>query len=287
LDTTAPLERYIAPSGERPVAIYNWGTVAEGGLTRIVGPTIAEQMPRLYYGLMHYATPVTEAGFRAGVKGGYKPLTTEDNRLGGLFYFDGFLPKNTAVPALRIIAASNPQEIAQALAIRSAVFLSEQDCPYDEEFDGNDYCATHLVGYVNGEPAATMRIRYFANWVKVERMAVLKRYRRTDIKYEIVSAAFDLARRKGYRLCYGHAQRRLLAFWHQFGFQVYPRNRDLRFSDYDYVEIVKRLAPHPDVLTMRSDPLVLIRPEGRWDEIGILERSTERRAIPSPSAEVR
>jgi GNAT superfamily N-acetyltransferase len=123
--------------------------------------------------------------------------------------------------------------------------------------------------------------------VKVERMAVLKRYRGTDIKYEIVGSAFDLARRKGYRLCYGHAQQRLLGFWRQFGFEVYPRNRELRFSDSDYVEIVKRLAPHPDVLTIRTDPLILIRPEGRWDETGILERSAERHATPPHSEEVR
>jgi hypothetical protein len=123
-----------------------------------------------------------------------------------------------------------------------------------------------------------MRMRYFADWVKVERMAVLNRFRRSDIKYEIVRAAFELARRKGYRTVYGHAQRRLLKFWQQFGFEIYPRNSEIRFSDFDYVEIVKHLAPHADTLTMRSDPMVLIRPEGRWDDIGILERSTSRPA---------
>lgn len=282
LDTKAPSSRYIAPSGERPAAIYNWGVVAEKGLTRLAGPAVAQRMPRLYYSLMHYATPATEAGFRAGVRGGYKPLTPEDDRLGGLFYFDGYLPTTTGTPLLSVIAACNSQHVSHAFAIRSAVFLAEQDCPYDEEFDGNDYCATHLIGYVNDEPAATMRIRYFARWVKLERMAVLKRYRRTDIKYEIVRSAFELARRKGYRVCYGHAQKRLLKFWRQFGFEVYPRNRALRFSDHDYVEIVKTFARHPDVLTMRSDPLVLIRPEGRWDDVGVLERSGKRPAQSFP-----
>jgi predicted GNAT family N-acyltransferase len=277
LDTREPESRFVAPSGERPAAIYNWGVVAEG-LTRIVGPTIMQRMPRLYYGLMHYATPATEAGYKAGVKGGYKPVTPHDDRLGGLFRFDGFLSPAARETTLKIVVATGPVEFAQALAIRSAVFVAEQDCPYDEEFDGNDYCATHLVGYVDGEPAATMRMRYFADWVKVERMAVLSRFRRTNIKYEIVRAAFELARRKGYRLVYGHAQRRLLKFWQQFGFEIYPRNSEIRFSDFDYVEIIKRLAPHADPLTMRSDPMVLIRPEGTWDDIGVLERSAHRPA---------
>jgi len=33
--------------------------------------------------------------------------------------------------------------------------------------------ATHLVGYVGAEPAATLRLRYFGDFVKIERLAVL------------------------------------------------------------------------------------------------------------------
>ena len=37
--------------------------------------------------------------------------------------------------------------------MRSAVYIGEQECPYEEEFDGNDLAATHLIGYVGNEPA--------------------------------------------------------------------------------------------------------------------------------------
>jgi predicted GNAT family N-acyltransferase len=30
-------------------------------------------------------------------------------------------------------------------AIRSAVYVGEQECPYDEEYDGNDMTGVHLL----------------------------------------------------------------------------------------------------------------------------------------------
>ena len=58
-----------------------------------------------------------------------------------------------------------------------------------------------------------MRLRYFNDWVKLERMAVLPKFRHTLITGEIINLAFEIARRKGYRQCYGQAQTRLLGFW--------------------------------------------------------------------------
>jgi predicted GNAT family N-acyltransferase len=275
LDRTNPQQVFLADAGERPAAIYIWGIVAKR-LTWIAGPAVAQQMAHLHSRLPIYTTLATEAGFKLGIESGYKPVTPEDNRLGGLFLSDRYL--RAGAPRFRVVSVSRPDELAQAMAVRATVFMGEQLCPYTEEFDDNDYCATHLLGFVDGEPAATMRLRYFADWVKLERMAVLERFRATPIKNEIINFAFEIARRKGYRQCYGHSQKRLVPFWETFGFEVFPRNSEIRFSDHDYVEIWKRLEPHPAPLTMRTDPMVMIRPEGRWDQPGILEKSAARPA---------
>ena len=37
--------------------------------------------------------------------------------------------------------AATADDIARVFALRAAVFMTEQYCPYDEEFDGNDYSA--------------------------------------------------------------------------------------------------------------------------------------------------
>ncbi len=65
----------------------------------------------------------------------------------------------------------------QCYMLRAAVFMGEQACPYWEEYDGNDYTASHLILYVDGEPAASMRVRWFAGFAKLERAIILKRYR--------------------------------------------------------------------------------------------------------------
>ena len=116
--------------------------------------------------------------------------------------------------------AATADEIAKVFALRSAVFMSEQDCPYDEEFDGNDYCATHILGTVDGEPAAVLRVRYFADFAKIERLAVLPRFRRTLIMKTVVESGIEICRRKGYRMLYGHAQKRLTRFWAQVRLQA-------------------------------------------------------------------
>ncbi|MBI3678024.1 MAG: GNAT family N-acetyltransferase [Proteobacteria bacterium] len=163
-----------------------------------------------------------------------------------------------------------------AFAIRSAVFMAEQACPYPEEFDGNDYCATHVVGFVDDEPAATMRIRYFAGFAKPERLAVLPRFRGTHVARKVIETGVEICRRKGYTRLYGHSQIRLLDFWAQYGFKPLPKNAPLIFSDHEYVEIAADIEPHEAPITMMSGAYVILRPEGKWDDTGVLDRSAIR-----------
>jgi predicted GNAT family N-acyltransferase len=178
--------------------------------------------------------------------------------------------------AIHVITASTAEHMQQVFAIRAAVFMSEQNCPYEEEFDGNDYCATHIIGYVDKRPAAVVRVRYFANFAKLERLAVLRPFRFTLVTRAVVNAAFDICRRKGYVRVYGHAQERLVGFWAKFGFKPIPRESRLVFSDHHYVEIAADLTPHRAPITMESDPYLIIRPEGDWDIPGVLEQSSTR-----------
>jgi predicted GNAT family N-acyltransferase len=156
--------------------------------------------------------------------------------------------------------------------------MSEQNCPYDEEFDGNDYCATHILGLVGDQPAAVLRIRFFAEFAHIGRLAVLPRFRRTLIPKVVIEQGIEICRRKGYRTLYGQAQKRLVGFWAKFGFQPMRKNANLVFSDHEYVEITAELEPHENAITTRSDPYTIIRPEGRWDEPGVLDHSAARPA---------
>ena len=35
-------------------------------------------------------------------------------------------------------------DLLMVYSVRSAVYIAEQECPFAEEFDGNDHCATHF-----------------------------------------------------------------------------------------------------------------------------------------------
>jgi predicted GNAT family N-acyltransferase len=180
--------------------------------------------------------------------------------------------------SISIRIARDPNDLMLVTAIRSAVFLAEQDCPIEEEFDGNDLVAAHFIGFVGTEPAGCLRVRFFGEFAKVERLAVRHQYRRTRVSFKLVQASVDYIKRKGFRKIYGHAQDRLVDFWAHFGARPMEHGRKITFSDFSYTEMVLDIDPGPDAITLDSDPYVIIRPEGDWDRPGALDISAGRAA---------
>ena len=187
-------------------------------------------------------------------------------------------------PYISVRVARTIDDFMRAAVIRGAVFIGEQKCPYDEEFDGNDFTATHMVGYVGNEPAGCLRIRYFSDFAKLERLVVRKEFRNSGLARELVNTGVEFCRTKGYiRMC-TYAQKRLVKFWGKCGFSISETSRELVFSDFDYVEMVCAAERAAKTISFESDPYVVIRPEGSWQKPGILERS-KARGISRPSTE--
>ena len=293
LNPGSPHTAHLAARGTTPAALYIWAIVAHG-TADLGGKLIGHAFGlNLYEQLPMYGTVGTEAGLRSLQKRQNSPQSSTA-KIGSFFevrhpklFLDEMRaldvrwksrPLRPARPKLEARLAATPNEIAKVFAVRAAVFLAEQGCPYDEEFDGNDYTGAHVLGLVNGEPAAVLRVRYFAEFVKLERLAVLPRFRRTLIAKLVVEHAIAICQRKGYTKMYGHAQKRLVSLWERFGFAPMNKNTQLIFSDHEYVEMLGEITPHEAPLTPFSDPYVLIRPEGRWDIPGVLDQSSERTA---------
>lgn len=182
--------------------------------------------------------------------------------------------------SLEVAVASTLNDLMQVVALRAMVYMSEQVCPYDEEFDGNDFAgSTHLIVRRFGEPVGVVRLRWFADFCKIERAAVRREERGGTITMALINAAVDLAEQKGYRILIAHAQERLVPYWErEFGFVAREGRPMFIFSDHAYVEVVKELHPPADALNLDSDPMVLVRPEGAWDRPGVLDRSAGRPA---------
>ena len=167
-------------------------------------------------------------------------------------------------------------DLLMVYAVRSAVYIAEQECPFAEEFDGNDHCATHLIGFIKGEPAGCIRVRFFHDFVKFERLAVLKKFRKSSLAFELCRSAVDLARRKGFRRLYAHSREGLEGFYARFGATPMGSDRKLCFSGFNYTEMLLEMEPCHDAITLDSGGYVILRPEGDWDRPGILEISATR-----------
>jgi hypothetical protein len=158
--------------------------------------------------------------------------------------------------------------------------MGEQLCPDDEEFDGNDFAgATHLIARIGSQPVGALRLRWFCDFAKLERLTVMPHCRGGAVPRALLDAAFELAAKKGYRRIMGHTQVRLAPTLKRLAkVGVREGRAPFVFSDHEYVETIKELTPPDDAITIDSDPLVVLRPEGQWDRPGVLDRSAARPA---------
>lgn len=178
---------------------------------------------------------------------------------------------------ISIEVARDLPTLMEAFAVRAIVYMGEQACPYGEEYDGNDMAgATHLVARADGEPVGVLRIRWFADFCKIERVAIRREMRGGAVVTALIDAAFAHAARKGYRKVLGHVEARLLPLWRKHGLRARLGRPRLSFSDREYIEVIRELEPRADALSLDTPAMVLLRPEGAWDEPGVLDRSAER-----------
>jgi len=277
--------RLVARPDERPAGIYMWCVFAPGPLAGGIALFMDRLNTPQYEGVNLYSRPNTEAGRRYNQVLGAAPGVTIDGieapniwvfpRQAPPPLYDSYQP-GAAFGEIGITVVRTMEDLSRIIALRSAVYIGEQECPYDEEYDGNDFAATHLLAYIGDEPAGCLRVRFFAGFAKIERLAVRKEFRKTRAAFQLVRAAFKLCQKKGYAKAYGHSQVRLVNFWSRFGFRVPENAQKLVFSDFDYIEMVADLEPDADAVQIGVDPYVIIRPEGRWHRQGVLEKSAVR-----------
>lgn len=180
-------------------------------------------------------------------------------------------------PDVRITVARTLDQVVMAMTLRGVTYLGEQLAPYFEEYDGNDLVgASHLIAWVNNEPVGVLRLRWFADFAKVERASVLKPFRRHGVMRALMQEALRYAGRRGYRKVLGHAQLDRVKYWRTHGFRVREDRPRFAFSDFEYVEIERIIQPPANAINDETDPMVLIRPDGEWDAPGPFDRSLER-----------
>ncbi|MEX8546148.1 MAG: GNAT family N-acetyltransferase [Mucilaginibacter sp.] len=118
---------------------------------------------------------------------------------------------------IEVKKASAQQDLEKVFAIRKEVFVYEQNCPPELEWEHEDE-SNHFLATVNGEPAGAARWRKTANGYKPERFAVLKKFRGFGVGQALVKAVLaDLP--PGANYIYLHAQIQAVGLYEKFAFE--------------------------------------------------------------------
>jgi ElaA protein len=101
-------------------------------------------------------------------------------------------------------------------ALRSAVFVVEQDCPY-LDLDGRDLepLTLHLWMEEDGAPVATLRLLDDGDTLRIGRVATAARARGRGLAARLMTAALEVA---GERVVVLDAQSHLVDWYAAFGF---------------------------------------------------------------------
>ena len=123
---------------------------------------------------------------------------------------------------IQVRIVENQEELDQAFAIREKVFIEEQSCDRDEEFDGLDDDAVQFIAYYRSEPAGTSRYRKTEKGIKLERFAVYAEYRGQELGRCLLASMIDHIRNDNpdpEQLLYLHAQVRAMSLYARRGFK--------------------------------------------------------------------
>jgi len=110
-------------------------------------------------------------------------------------------------------------ELQEAFKVRRQVFVREQGISEDLVFDGHDRESLHIVVKDGERVIGSARVKFLAdNQAKLERMAVLKRYRHKGIGKEMLLFLDTVWKDKQVQQVIIHAQLEVVPFYKLCGF---------------------------------------------------------------------
>jgi len=115
---------------------------------------------------------------------------------------------------------TSDRDLKEAFGVRKKVFVEEQGISEEIEFDGCDSDALHMVVKDRERVIGTARVQFLTpGQAKIERMAVLKPFRRRGIGSEIISFLNEELRNRQVEQVVLHAQYSVVDFYKWCGFE--------------------------------------------------------------------
>ena len=116
---------------------------------------------------------------------------------------------------VKIVKSHSEKELV--LSIRKDVFIRGLNIPEYLEIDKNEDMATYVLAYVKNKPVGTARWRKTKKGIKLERFAVLEKYRSNGIGTKMTK--FILKNLEETQLIYLYAQDSAIKFYKKLGFK--------------------------------------------------------------------
>ena len=125
--------------------------------------------------------------------------------------------QNPANKKIQVKKVSDDENLQKVFAIRRIVFVGEQNCPPELEWEFEEE-SNHFLATVDDVPAGASRWRKTDKGYKLERFAVLQEFRGFGVGQELVKAVLaDLPANADY--IYLHAQIQAVGLYEKFGFE--------------------------------------------------------------------
>ena len=118
---------------------------------------------------------------------------------------------------IKKVLFTDQNDIEKCFLIRKEVFVNEQKCDPEDEYE-NEEDSIHFLLLDNNNPVATARYRETKNGIKMERFAVLKNMRGKGYGLMILNYMInDLSENN--LIKYLHAQVQVVGFYEKVGFK--------------------------------------------------------------------
>lgn len=115
------------------------------------------------------------------------------------------------------------EDLKAAFAIRKEVFVKEQGVPLEGEFDQfdtlNGLCE-HILVHYNDQPVGTGRLRVADGFGKLERICILKPFRKFGLGKVMIKALEEIAEEEGILQVKLHGQTQAEGFYKKLGYQT-------------------------------------------------------------------
>jgi predicted GNAT family N-acyltransferase len=131
------------------------------------------------------------------------------------------------------------REMAAVLELRHDVFCNEQGVPENEELDGRDNEAIHLVAVQDDQLLGTCRVLMVGNTAQFSRLAVRASARRRGVATALLEAADAETRAAGGRRLVLHAQTYARSLYEGHGYR--PRGRVFTEARIEHIAMEKLL----------------------------------------------